>query len=637
MNGAKVYPVDRLLAGYNLVLAAVWAFLLGRAACAPLLLAAHIGAAFMPRLLERAPDSQSGLSRSVRDFYPLLWVIAFWTELDFLRAYLHDLANDGPIVALEHTIFGTDLSSAWIASMPHVWLSELMHFLYFAYYPLIFVPPLALAIMGRTAALRDVILRLVVTYLACYLIYIAFPVDGPHFLTPGYEGALRDGLFYKLVHTLQDFGDSRGAAFPSSHVTAAVTIAYIGWRWFSRPVAVLLTIEAFAVAVTTVYTQNHYALDSVAGVIWALTLQSLVVPALKRWLQVSERPRQPVPVLPAYPEVLRSTGTGTMNGLTLVTGATGFIGSYLVRRLTEAGVPARVLVRCPERLDAQVAGIVDVVKGDVRDTDAVAKATQGVNTVLHLAACARAWSRDPQQFTDVNVRATEQLLEAAHRAGVERLVHVSTVLTLPPHRPAPVKQSLRRPTPYEDTKLAAERLVASYADAGGDVVIVHPTRVYGPGPLNDANGVTRVVALYIAGRFPVRMADNGVLSNYVHAADVAEGIVLAAQHGRSGAHYVLGGEENVSFRGLLDVVGDITGRRHRTVALPPAFAMAVARTAQLWARLGGSTSITPGWIRIFLEDRRVDISASRQELGYSPRPLRAGLSETIHWLRSNGR
>lgn len=321
-----------------------------------------------------------------------------------------------------------------------------------------------------------------------------------------------------------------------------------------------------------------------------------------------------------------------MNRITLVTGATGFIGSYLVRQLVDKAENVRVLARCPERLSDQVRRRVDVVQGDVRDRTAIAVALRGAHTVLHLAACARAWSRNPDEFTEVNVRAVETLLEAAREAGVERLVHVSTALTLSPHRPAPPMARFQGLTPYEESKLAAERLVASYAAQGGHAVIVHPTRVYGPGPLTDANAVTKVVALYIAGRFRVRVADKDVLANYVHAADVASGIVLAARHGQRGGRYVLGGEDNVSLRAFLDVVGELVGRRHRVIALPPAAALAVACAAQLQGRLGGRAFITPGWVRTFLEDRRVDITRSRRELGYNPRSLRRGLAGTIDWL-----
>ena len=320
-----------------------------------------------------------------------------------------------------------------------------------------------------------------------------------------------------------------------------------------------------------------------------------------------------------------------------VTGATGFIGRYMVRRLLEEGVPVRAFVRSPERLDRDVVRHIEVTTGDLRDGTGFETATRGVHTVLHLAACARAWSRDPFEFHDVNVRAIEQLLEASQRNGIERFVHVSTLLTLPPYRRAPVSESVQQPTPYEETKLAGERRVESYSANGLNAVIVHPTRVYGPGPLTDANGVTRVMALYIAGRFRVRLADHDVLANYVHAEDVAAGILAAARHGRSGAHYMLGGGENVSFREFLELVAEVSGSRQRTIALPAAAALTVARGAEALARFGGSTSITAGWVRVFLEDRRVDITASRDELSYQPRSLREGICQTVRWLRSNGR
>lgn len=326
-----------------------------------------------------------------------------------------------------------------------------------------------------------------------------------------------------------------------------------------------------------------------------------------------------------------------MNGLTLVTGASGFIGRYLIHRLLHEGGPVRVLVRDPARLESGVAPRLEVLQGDICDGDSIGAAVRGARNVLHLAACARAWSRDPDEFRDVNVRATASLLEAAQRAGVERLVHVSTILALPAFRPSPIRGRAQRLTPYEETKIAGDRLAEEYAHDGLEVVIVHPTRVYGPGPLSDANAVTRVVAMYIAGRFRVRVADGGVQANYVHADDVAHGIIRAAERGRRGAHYVLGGGENLSFADFLKLVGDIAGRRRHCLAAPASMALAIARAAETWARFGGSTSITPGWMRVFLEDRRADISSSRHELGYRPRSLRSGLSETIRWLRANGR
>lgn len=320
-----------------------------------------------------------------------------------------------------------------------------------------------------------------------------------------------------------------------------------------------------------------------------------------------------------------------MTDCILVTGATGFIGRYLVSDLVAAGRAVRILARRPELLGEDLLRRVEVHRGDIRDADALTRAVRGARTVLHLAACARAWSRDPHEFAAVNVDAVETLLDVAYEARVERLVHVSTVLTLPPHIGAPVRGSARAPTPYEESKLAGERLVESYAAQGRHAVIVHPTRVYGPGPLHDANALTKIIALYLAGRFRIRLADGDVLGNYVHAADVAAGIALAAERGRSGHHYMLGGE-NASFRRFLELVGELTGVRRRVFALPGAAALVAARAALAWTWLGGAAPITPGWVRIFLEDRRVDVAPTCVELGYRPRPLRRGLTETIAWL-----
>ena len=190
-------------------------------------------------------------------------------------------------------------------------------------------------------------------------------------------------------------------------------------------------------------------------------------------------------------------------------------------------------------------------------------------------------------------------------------------------------------TPYEITKKEGERLVEEYASLGRHAVIVHPTRVYGPGPLNDANSVTRTVALYMKGRFRVRLADRDVLGNYVHAADVSAGMLLAAERGRSGAHYLLGGE-NITFRDFLGLVAELSGVRRWVIPLPARVGMLMGSASVLWARMGGRALLTPEWVRTFLEDRRADIGPARQELGYAPRSLREGLTQTIAWLRREG-
>jgi farnesol dehydrogenase len=312
-----------------------------------------------------------------------------------------------------------------------------------------------------------------------------------------------------------------------------------------------------------------------------------------------------------------------MSELTLLTGATGFIGRYVLRRLLERGDCVRVFVRHPELLPPNSLARVQVVPGDIRDSAALERAVRGASTVLHLAACARSWSRHPEEFDQVNLDAVGTLVAAAERHGARRLVHVSTVLTILPHGTRPL-------TAYERTKLAGERL----AEGCEVATIVHPTRVYGPGPLNDANGATKVIAAYLAGHFPFRLADHDVLASYVHVDDVAAGILLAATRGQAGAHYVLGGE-NVSLRELLARVASLSGVHHRVFPIRPGVALAGAAAAEAWGRLGGSVPISRDWVRLFLEDQRLTGYAGPP--GYTPRPLDVGLAETIAWLRAERR
>src|SRR2546422_5270052 len=183
--------------------------------------------------------------------------------------------------------------------MPSVWLSEIMEGIYFAYYPVVLGPPLVAALTGRRDALRDMTLRLLVTYIGCYVVYLAFPVDGPAYTAARHSGAVTEGLLYRLNHLLHHAGDSRGTAFPSSHVAGVIAIAWSARRWFARPVAWLFTIEAVGVVFATVYTQNHYAVDAPARGVWGGGLQLGTGPALpQQGRGPTSNPPAPLPPAP---------------------------------------------------------------------------------------------------------------------------------------------------------------------------------------------------------------------------------------------------------------------------------------------------------------------------------------------------
>jgi len=305
-------PVDAVVSGYNVFLAAVWLTVVSKAGYAPAIFAAHIAAAALPLFLNRAPRDLARPVQILREIYPLLFILAFWTELGYLRELYHVGVHDQTVTAWDLRVFGQHFNLTWMPRMPDVWLSEVMHFIYYAYYPLIFLPVIAVGLMGRRTAMRDMTFRLAVTYLGCYALYLWFPVDGPAALLPHYQGDLTQGFWYQLVQAAHDSGDSLGTAFPSSHVAGSVTIAYLAWRWLPRGWAWLIIAETVGVCFATVYTQNHYAIDALGGLVWATVLQVVAVPLIRTAFSRAPVERFPLPVFPRLdPEAELSTGGGS--------------------------------------------------------------------------------------------------------------------------------------------------------------------------------------------------------------------------------------------------------------------------------------------------------------------------------------
>lgn len=318
----------------------------------------------------------------------------------------------------------------------------------------------------------------------------------------------------------------------------------------------------------------------------------------------------------------------------LVTGATGFVGRRLVSRLVGEDCRVRVLVRDPVRLEPGLANRVEIVIGCLGDEATARQATAGVDTVLHLAALATAYVRDPRRYFTVNTDGLQVLLEAAAQAKVRQFVHVSSVAAVPPKKQLAVPGLSGEPTPYAQSKMASEKLVELYVRQGGKAVIVRPSRVYGPGPWNDANGTTRLAAMYLRGTFRFRLRDQGARANYVHVDDVVDGIIRAGCRGRSGAAYMLGGQD-ATLEQYLQVISGLSGIQRRVWSVPPAVMVPVAQLCQFWGYLGGTASLTPAWLNNFLEDRPVDSGRAARDLGYHPRNLRDGLSQTLAWLMTD--
>lgn len=318
----------------------------------------------------------------------------------------------------------------------------------------------------------------------------------------------------------------------------------------------------------------------------------------------------------------------------LVTGATGFVGSAVVRRLLRDDHRVRVLVRAgSDRRNLQ--GLeVDVVEGDLNDAASLAHVCDGCDALFHVAADYRLWAPRPDELYRTNVDGTKALLDAAREAGVPRVVYTSSVAALGiPRDGTPGTEA----TPvslgdmvghYKRSKFLAEELVRRYAAEGLPVVIVNPSTPIGPRDIKPTP-TGRIVRDAMAGRLPAYV-DTGL--NVVHVDDVADGHWLAFRNGVVGERYILGGS-NISLRELLFEIADIVGRKPPRWQLPHSVVMPVAYVAQALSRLTGKPPIaTVEEIRMARKRMFFSSAKAERELGYAAGPVRLALEDAVAWF-----
>jgi nucleoside-diphosphate-sugar epimerase len=323
-----------------------------------------------------------------------------------------------------------------------------------------------------------------------------------------------------------------------------------------------------------------------------------------------------------------------------VTGSTGFIGTALVNELVRRGHAVHALVRAASNTDGLTHKHISMVRGDILDPESLVRGLRGCTQVYHLAAYAKNWARNPSTFFRQNVEGTKNVFQAAREAGVRRMVFTSTIVVFGPTPPGRVAdESMPRMnqdycTEYEESKTLAEQEVLKLAATGLPVVIVNPTRVYGPGKVTEGNSVSLMLDRYQRGKFPFLLNKGKDVGNYVLVDDLVQGHILAMEKGRVGERYILGGE-NISLKGLLDMVDEETGQRHRPINLSPRLALVYSALEQKKAEwFGLYPQVTPGWVRTFLQDWAYRSTKAERELGYQITPLREGIRKTLDWIRN---
>jgi dihydroflavonol-4-reductase len=324
--------------------------------------------------------------------------------------------------------------------------------------------------------------------------------------------------------------------------------------------------------------------------------------------------------------------------LTLVTGATGFVGSHVARALANAGDRVRVLVRPTSNLKALEGIAVEPVEGDLRDAGSLDRAVNGVQRVFHVAADYRLWTRHPEEIYESNVEGTRRLLDASQRAGVERVVYTSTVATIavPRHGALPNEETTATIEEmighYKKSKFMAEQVAIDAARAGAPVVIVNPTAPVGPGDWKPTP-TGKIILDFLNGKMPAYV-DTGL--NVAPVEDVAAGHLLAAEKGRAGERYILGGR-NMTLKQILDSLAPIAGRPAPRVRLPHAMALAAGYADELFSRIAGREPKIPvEGVKMSRHRMFVESDKAQRELGYTPTSVEAGLERAVRWYEARG-
>ena len=323
--------------------------------------------------------------------------------------------------------------------------------------------------------------------------------------------------------------------------------------------------------------------------------------------------------------------------ITLVTGATGFLGSHVARLLISRGERVRVLVRPASSLRALEGMACECATGDLRDPASLESALDGVTTVYHVAADYRLWARDPREIHESNVAGTRNLLQAARRSGVRRFCYTSTVATVAVPRSGPwpdettVSSIGEMIGEYKRSKWLAEQEALKAADEGLPVVIVNPTTPVGPGDFKPTP-TGKIIVDFLNGRMPA-FVDTGL--NMVPVEDAAAGHLLAAERGRIGERYILGGE-NLTLKQILGMLSAASGRPAPRWRLPHAVAMLAGYADAAISRIiGRDPQIPLDGVRMSRHSMFVNDEKARRELGFAPRPVSAALERAVRWYEAN--
>ncbi|KAL5218594.1 hypothetical protein ABZP36_019278 [Zizania latifolia] len=325
----------------------------------------------------------------------------------------------------------------------------------------------------------------------------------------------------------------------------------------------------------------------------------------------------------------------------VVTGATGYLGSRLCGALSDAGHAVRAFAL--RSADGGGGGLlpasVELAYGDVADVESLAVAFDGCDAVFHVAAAVEAWLPDPSVFITVNVGGLENVLKAARRTPtVKKIIYTSSFFAIGPtdgHIADETQMHRGKAfcTEYEKSKVLADRVALQAAAEGMPITIVYPGFMYGPGKLTAGNLVSRILIERFNGRLPGYIGHGHDLESFSHVDDVVSGHVAAMERGRAGERYLLTGE-NASLVQIFDMAASITNTKAPRLHIPLWLVELYGWISVLVSRITGKLPfISYPAVRVLRHQWAYSCDKAKKELGYSPRNLAEGLSETLSWLK----
>ncbi len=324
-----------------------------------------------------------------------------------------------------------------------------------------------------------------------------------------------------------------------------------------------------------------------------------------------------------------------------ITGATGYIGEHVALALKGQGHEVVALVRSEDKAHGLKSAGISLLFGDLQRKETIHQGMAGCDVVFHLAAYASVWPEQEDIFREINVEGTRNILDAAVKQHVSKVIVTSTAGVYGPSpAPAPtVDETTRRSVPYfnayETTKAAAEALCRTYSKNGLHVVMVNPPRVYGPGRKSESNAVTKLIELYIKGKWHYMPGDGTKMGSYSYIDDIVAGHLKAWEKGRSGENYLLGGE-NASYEEFFGTIAQLSGKNVKLYKIPVPVMVFAARLMVIWSKVTRSKPlITPQWVKKYLFHWSVSSEKAIDELGYTITPLRKGIQETLNWLNED--